>query len=206
MDGTMRMPLARDEGLVLEELADELLVYDLDVDYAHCLGVQATRVWRRCDGATPASEVARELGFDNGDVARALEELARCELLAPSAGNGNGAGSGYTRRDFGVRVTKVGAVAASVPLIVSIMAPTAAHAQTPCASLPFIGSCGVCNQGGRPTPCCCCHGGPGVDSNAPTGCRDDAKACCCSGPGTMSGAHHCTEGKGNPVNCSTITC
>jgi hypothetical protein len=30
-------PLARKEGLVIQELPDEVLVYDLDRDRAHCL-------------------------------------------------------------------------------------------------------------------------------------------------------------------------
>ncbi|MGI8730716.1 MAG: PqqD family protein [Solirubrobacteraceae bacterium] len=204
MDGT-RMPLARDDGLVIEELGDELLIYDMDRDHAHCLGPAAARVWRCCDGNTPATSIARKLGLEETAVAHALDELVRCQLLATPAVNGNGLVVTHTRRDFGLRIAKAGAAVASAPLIVSIVAPTAAHALTPCASLPFAGSCGICNQGGRPTPCCCCHGEGDGNANQPTSCRDDARACCCIG-NEPSGANNCTEGNSVVTLCANVTC
>ncbi len=202
MDET-RLPNARDEGLVVEEVGDELLVYDMDRDHAHCLGPAAARVWRSCDGKTPATAIARRLGLEEPEVAHALDELARCQLLAAPAAQGDGFVVTHTRRDFGLRIAKVGAAVASAPLIVSIAAPSAAHALTPCASLPFAGSCGICNQGGRPTPCCCCHGEGG--GAAPTSCQDNAQACCCVG-GDPSGAHHCTEGNSVNTFCVDVVC
>ncbi|PYS79821.1 MAG: hypothetical protein DMF70_12375, partial [Acidobacteria bacterium] len=55
-------PLARKEGLVIQELPDEVLVYDLDRDRAHCLNETAAFVWQRCDGRTSTVEIARSLG------------------------------------------------------------------------------------------------------------------------------------------------
>lgn len=193
MDGTMRMPLARDEGLVVEELGDELLVYDLGVDRVHCLNPKAVRVWRACDGRTPVATIAADLGLDTEEVVRALDELDRCEFLAaPVEANG-----GLSRRDFGVRVTKIAAATASVPLIVSIAAPVAAHAQTPsaCVALDFKGSCGICNQGGTPTACCCCH------APNPVGCAIDAAECCGGFIPQFEGATHCTEQGGQILKC-----
>ena len=51
-------PLARKEGLVIQELPDEVLVYDLDRDRAHCLNQTAAFVWQRCDGRTSTVEIA----------------------------------------------------------------------------------------------------------------------------------------------------
>ena len=45
-----KKPLARSEELVIEELGDELLVYDERTQRAHCLSATAARVWRACDG------------------------------------------------------------------------------------------------------------------------------------------------------------
>src|ERR1700686_4969121 len=81
------MPTARTEGLVIEEFADEVLVYDLRRHKAHCLNSTAALVWRRCDGRTTVAEVAgtlqEELSLLAGEavVSMALDRLARAQLL-----------------------------------------------------------------------------------------------------------------------------
>jgi hypothetical protein len=55
------LPRARREGLVVEELTDELLVYDLERNRAHCLNVTAAAVWKQCDGHSTAADIARRL-------------------------------------------------------------------------------------------------------------------------------------------------
>ena len=155
-------PCARSEDLIVEELGEELLVYDMKADRGHCLSPMAARVWRRCDGRTPAKDIGAELDLDPDAVARALEELAACKLLEPTpkltvvATNGDGT----TRRELATRFVKAGAVAAAAPLIVSVAAPTPAQAQTLafCAQFTPQG-CGPCAVNG----CCCCveQGGDG---------------------------------------------
>src|SRR4051812_27243393 len=116
------LPLAREQGLVLEELGDELLVYDLDIKHAHCLTPLAANVWRACDGKKRLDKIAAELDLEIDDVNLAIDELDRCDLLAtPRLRTG-----GLSRRDFGVRVTKVAAGAMAVPVVLSIAAPAVA--------------------------------------------------------------------------------
>ena len=158
MDGTTRLPLARSEGLVVEELGDEVLVYDLAVKNAHCLSPTAATVWRRCDGRTPSSALALELGLDQAEIERALDELDGCDLLVSPVVPGDG----LSRRELGLRVTKVAAGAAVLPLILSVAAPAAAATASQIAICRSFGdvlsnSCGGCNAGGSPTICCCCH-------------------------------------------------
>jgi hypothetical protein len=43
-------PLARREKLVVQNLGDETLIYDLDENRAYCLNETAARVWQFCDG------------------------------------------------------------------------------------------------------------------------------------------------------------
>jgi hypothetical protein len=150
MSVALGTPLARDEGLVVEELGDEVLVYDLDADRAHCLGATASRVWRACDGASTVARIAIATGIDPADVERAVDELAGCALLAAPA-------PGMSRRDLGIRVMKGAMVAASVPLIVSIAAPAPAEAITDVAFCrQFTGNgCGQCHQ--NSPRCCCCE-------------------------------------------------
>jgi hypothetical protein len=158
-------PMARSEGLVIEELGDELLIYDLDIKHAHCLTPTAARVWKSCDGETSRDELATSLSLDADEVARALDELDTCDLITQSPVLG---GNEHTRRDFGFKVAKVGAATAALPMVLSIAAPAVAATQSQIEICEILGGgflsgeCGSCNQGGSPTFCCCCHVAPGV--------------------------------------------
>jgi Coenzyme PQQ synthesis protein D (PqqD) len=80
-------PLARKQGLVIKELLDEVLVYDLDRDRAHCLNLTAALVWRRCDGKNTTGQIARTMEeqfggpIDEKVVWFALDQLAGKHLL-----------------------------------------------------------------------------------------------------------------------------
>ena len=52
-----KLPLARSEGLLVEELGDETLVYDRESHEAHCLNRSAALVWRHCDGTTTVADM-----------------------------------------------------------------------------------------------------------------------------------------------------
>ena len=151
-----RVPRARIEGLVIQELPDEVLVYDRERDKAHCLNQTAALVWKYCDGKTTIPTIAkrlqRDLKADRVDekvVWYALEQLSKDHLLeeniVPPALLG-----GMTRRQM-VRVLGLAAVVA-VPLVTSIVAPTPAQAAT---CLPSGAACtgsaqccsGICNAG-----------------------------------------------------------
>lgn len=154
----MKTPKARRDKLVIQELADEVLVYDMERDKAHCLNQTAAMVWRHCDGqtsvATIASRMATELKapVDERMVWFALDQLGRDSLLektlAPPASM-----SGMTRREM-VRVLGLAAVVA-VPVITSIVAPTTAQAVSclangqPCPGGPTTCCSNVCSSPGN---------------------------------------------------------
>jgi hypothetical protein len=147
-------PRAREKDLVVEELGDELLVYDLETSSAHCLGATASRVWRACDGESDVAALGATLGLEAETVEAALVQLQECSLLDTSAP------AGITRRELHFKVAKVGAVAAAAPFIVSLAVPAVAAA-TPTVEecrAGFTGGCGDCKLKG----CCCC--GPGGGS------------------------------------------
>ena len=50
-------PMARQNGLVVQEMPDEVLVYDLDTNKAHCLNNSAALVWRACDGTNSVADI-----------------------------------------------------------------------------------------------------------------------------------------------------
>lgn len=146
-------PLARNDELVVEELGDELLVYDLTRNEAHSLGALAARVWKACDGKTSVDAISTQLGVDRDQVEEALSGLSTTHLLdeGPQT-NGNG----LTRRGLTLRAVKIGAAAATAPLIVSIAAPAAALAVTEafCQGISVSANgCGDCHKFG----CCCCE-------------------------------------------------
>src|SRR2546422_8935483 len=56
-DGTGR-PRQRRDGLVVQELPEETLVYDLERHKAHCLEAVAAAVWEACDGHRTVEQIA----------------------------------------------------------------------------------------------------------------------------------------------------
>lgn len=143
-------PRARKDDLVVKEMPDEVLVYDLTRDKAHCLNRTAALVWNFCDGRTSVAKIATRLGeeldssVDERVVWLALNQLSKNHLLeeniVPPA-----LMTGMNRREL-IRALGVAAVVA-VPVVTSIVAPTPAQAQsTPC--LPGGSACS------RSTDCC----------------------------------------------------
>jgi hypothetical protein len=127
------LPLMRTERLVVDELSDEVLVYDLDRHKAHCLNATAALVWKHCDGRTTPPDIARRLQdelqipYKEDHVWLALCQLEKIHLLEqPIALPPQLAG--MSRRQM-VRALGV-AAAVAVPLVTSIVAPTPAQAAT----------------------------------------------------------------------------
>jgi hypothetical protein len=153
-------PKARSEDLIVQELEDEVLVYDVATARAHCLGAEAARVWRACDGNKSEAALEDELGLDAEIITRALGELESKELIeARPVVHVNGNGNGDTRREFGLKAAKVGGAVAAGPMIYSIVAPTAlATVSTPEFLCNFYSgkSCDACAQ--ICGCCCCCQG------------------------------------------------
>jgi hypothetical protein len=146
----MRTPTARTDELLVEELGEELLVYDQRNDQVHCLGSAARTVWRACDGKTSVEQLGRALNLDCELVDRALGELEACGLLDDEAAGG------VTRREATGRLARIGAAAASAPLVYSIAAPAPASA----ASLRMCLAVGGCLRGPK-------AGGSGSGDNLP---------------------------------------
>ena len=144
-------PMARKAGLIVEQLPDEVLVYDLDQDRAHCLNQTAAFVWQRCDGRTTTTQIARLLGkklstnVDERIVWLALDQLESNNLLTrrPTAPPTL---AGMNRRQM-VRALGLAAVVA-VPVVTSIVAPTPAQAVT----------CGGAGADCTGNPSFCCPG------------------------------------------------
>ena len=68
------LPLARKDALIVSELEDEVLVYDLKRDKAHCLNSTAASVWKRCDGKLAVTDMTRLLK-KGGELGKRLDFL-----------------------------------------------------------------------------------------------------------------------------------
>ena len=125
-------PKARSVGVVVRELDEEVLVYDLDTHRAVCLNGAAASVWRLCDGRRTPEEIRRALAKANASavpaefVWLALEQLGRDGLLDARLPARPQALAGLSRREMMRRVGLAAAVA--LPAVASIVAPTPAQA------------------------------------------------------------------------------
>ncbi len=125
MKNAARLPYARTDNLVIRELDDETLVYDMERDEAHCLNQTAALVWKRCDGKSTATQAARSLKkeldapFDADLVWLAVSQLRRFHLV-----EGKTESPGIARRDL---VLKYAPAIIALPVIMSITAPTPAQ-------------------------------------------------------------------------------
>ena len=160
------IPLARREGLVIQELPDEVLVYDRERDKAHCLNQTAALVWGYCDGKTTVPTMARYLerdlkteAVDEKIVWYALNQLSRDHLLDDGFVTPAIIG-GMTRRQM-VHVLGVAAVIA-IPLVTSILAPTPAQAATCKPTGTACGGGAECCSGQCPGTPAQCPGGTGL--------------------------------------------
>ncbi len=138
------LPKMRAHDLVIDDLPDEVLVYDLERHQAHCLNRSAALVWRACDGKSSSTEIAHRLTneldspFSEDLVLIALNQLEKLNLLEREAS---------TPAHFAVlsrrqMIRNLGLAAAiAVPVVTSIVAPTAVQAAT------CIPSGNPCNPG-----------------------------------------------------------
>jgi hypothetical protein len=138
----MSNPKARREGLLIEELPTELLVYDQKTHRAHCLNASAASVFRSADGTLSVAGIARaaserlQAPFDEALTWAALEELDKNGLLETGLPV---LPDGHTRR----QMLTASAIGALLPLVIAITAPTPAYAQSPVPT----GSSGTASSG-----------------------------------------------------------
>jgi coenzyme PQQ synthesis protein D (PqqD) len=157
-------PTARSEGLVVEPLDDELLVYDAERERAHSLNAVAAAVWELCDGDRDVGDLAAAASGRLGEpvsedaVWRALSQLDERRLLVGDLPR-RMSGPEFSRRTALARAGLIGASAAfAAPLVKSIVVPTGAEAGFAASCVPPGGQCGtsngeICNFGTFP-PCC----------------------------------------------------
>lgn len=155
-------PLARKEGLIIQAIGNELVVYDSSAKQAHNLNATATKVWKLCNGKRSVSEIAQIAGRElHQPVSEQVlwYALARLEEygLLESTVSVPTAMAGISRREF---LTKFAVAAAIVPVVKTMKVPGPAQAGSfarcgdPCDSSTVCESpCTCLSAGGAPFFC-----------------------------------------------------
>lgn len=169
-------PKARTKNLIISELDDEMLVYDLKADKCHCLNKTAYLVWQNCNGKNHLQDIAAQFGvnlqqeFSEKLTVLTLAKLEEANLLEANAGFQRIV-AGISRREM-MRSLAL-SVTVALPIVASVIAPTSVSAQScPPAQL--------CTDFNNVTTCCSnsqmCLGGTCCD--APRACSG---LCCAPG-------------------------
>ena len=203
---TQSYPMVRADGLLVERVGDETVVYDQETKEAHCLKPLAAQVFALGDGHTTIAEIAARAEHNLGvsvtesDVADAVKQLEQIRLLeTPLVIH-----DGLSRREMVRKVGVAGAVVVgATPLITSIVAPTAAMAQSGIAS-----GCLGCGQNKDCVSNHCCQSNAG--KSCAEGCCVEIDNSCHACP--VSGSFACTvlastlPGGQCPCTCGTAGC
>lgn len=187
-------PKTRQNNIVIQEINKEILVYDLGLNRAFVLNETSSLIWQACDGKTNISEISQiiseklETEIKEEFVWLALDGLKK-ENLLENTDKITAKFDGSSRREIIKRIGFTSMVA--FPVITSIVAPAAIHAQSV--------TCGTsCQCSGLLTPVSVCP--PGF-AQCPQGCNIcvvSPGGCFNSGDGVIACNGTCTNGQ--PAN------
>lgn len=180
-----KLPKARNENIVVQNLPQEVLIYDLATDRAFCLNETLHAVFIACDGKTTFEELKRRHHLTDDLIHFALDELRANDLLADSTG-GDSYFGGLSRREVIKRVALTSMVA--VPVISGLIAPRAAQAASSNVCSPVACTCSVGSEAPFPLPCSFLGG-------TSSGCNTQIANCDCIIP-PLSDSGECGFGIG----------
>jgi hypothetical protein len=188
------VPATRSEGLLVEQVGQEVVIYDTASKEAHCLKGLAAVVFSHADAHPSVADLARTAAAELGEpvteaqIADAVAQLSQRGLMeTPLLVR-----DGLSRRELVRRSAFVGTAAFATPLITSIVAPTAAMAAS---GVPT--GCTGCGQNKDCASNHCCQ--PQKDCNDLRGCCVGANNSCQLLPGGVG----CTV---VVAGCGTLAC
>lgn len=146
-------PIARKENIVVQDTANETLVYDLNTDKALVLNETSSFIWNLCDGKHDISQIQKQVSKQFNQPASedfiwfAIDQLNKDKLLKNGTDFPNRF-AGLNRRQI-IKQVGLGTMIA-MPLIVSLVAPTSLTAQSGAISCTMNSDCPP-----NPTVGCC---------------------------------------------------
>ena len=129
------LPKCRTKDIIIKQLDDEILIYDLKTHEAICLNEAASAIYKDCDGSLSIEDLCDLHG--EFETTTALAKFHKADLIE----DGFDIPSLVSRRDALRKITggaRLGMAAASIPAMATITVPTAAQAAS------CIGSGGGC--------------------------------------------------------------
>lgn len=156
-------PRKRRDALVVHELPEEVLVYDLERHKAFCLSKNIAWIWRHCTGQRTPGQIARaleaEIGAPVGEdvMGVALHRLSKAHLLREPIGP-PAASARSSRRQLLRHAATLGGLT-----ILAISAPTVGQAAT-CIPAGTCVNSHCADASGR----VCCAGAAGCRQNSQT--------------------------------------
>jgi peptide-methionine (S)-S-oxide reductase len=131
-------PRARRDRLFVQDVGDEIVIYDQDTRKAHRLNPTAALVWRACDGRASAADIVKTIrpklgpAADENLVRIALGRLEATRLL-DGALERSPDEVAERRRAFLRKGAAVGAVSLLMPVVATLPRPSLAAALSPVA-------------------------------------------------------------------------
>jgi hypothetical protein len=206
----MTYPKSRQSNIVVQEMENEALIYDLTINKAFCLNSTSAQVYQLCNGKNSIADIAKLLSRQMNEpitedlIWLALDQLKRDNLLEKSEQFEINF-KGLNRRQV---IRKIGfASLVALPVIASVIAPSALMAQS--GGVGIAGACvstSECQPGLScvtcsiicPNPQFCCVGSGTNAPNAVTcainGTCSGFAPSCCSGMNIGQGANSCGPG------------
>jgi hypothetical protein len=193
-------PKGRENDIVVQELKGEVLLFDLNTNKAYCLNQTSALVWNLCDGESSVSDISRKLSqqlkqpVTEDLVWLAVDGLKKDDLLEHSE-ELTIRFDGLSRREV---IRKVGfASMIALPVIASLVTPTAAMAQSLACTVSIIsntpiegsrgtcpfsercvgGICVPCTPGGSPLTGICGDSNFGLYQCCSLGCGGGTTVC-----------------------------
>ncbi len=192
-------PVSRKADIVVQEFEHETLVYDLKTNKALVLNSTSSMVWQLCNGNNSIDEITNKMSVSSKQIVTtemvwmSLEQLKKASLLENYSIETTPF-EGLTRREM---VRKIGfASVVALPVISSLVAPSAINAQSGCPTTGNNRPNG-CPCGPSGNPSCtsgCCATTP--SGNSPTGIT------CIATPGTEPPGSICRGG----CECASGSC
>ncbi len=179
MSENKNLPSCRESDIVVQELENETLVYDLLKNKAYCLNKTSAVIWQACNGKRNIDGIAKVSSnklnskITSEMVWLALEQFRKDNLLEKKI-NITDNFDGMSRREV---IRKVGMSSLiALPIVSTIVAPMAVQAQSACAGAcqcpnPTVNFCSPA-AGGMTLDC---NTLPPQSNPAPMNCR-------CRGP------------------------
>lgn len=133
-------PKSRQENLVLQELDNEIIIYNLSNNKAFCLNETSALIWQLCNGERNISQISQlaqqktKTEVNEDLVWFAIEQLKKEKLISSEVDTPQQF-IGKSRREI---IKKIGlGTMIALPVVASLVAPTAIQAaQSACISDP----------------------------------------------------------------------